>query len=110
MERTGGREGGVLKGLGGPDGGDRNPGVDDHVHERAQTLRSHNCVVAIAVVISGIVGIIRKRGGNQTKAEATEQQNGQQAGPQTRRPHDADDTPVNDNASQGIPAPVDSAA
>src|SRR5262249_60892238 len=53
--------------------------------------------------ISGIVGIIREGSGNQTEAEAAEQQDGQQSGPKTGPLHSADDTPIIGNASQGIP-------
>src|SRR5262245_22930463 len=55
VDRPDGRKSGILKSLGGPDGNDRNPGVDGHIQERCQALGSHCRVVAITVVVSGIV-------------------------------------------------------
>jgi len=59
VDQRDGWEGGILGGLGGRDRDDRNPGFDGHIQQSCQTLRCHNRIVAIAVVVPRIVGVIR---------------------------------------------------
>jgi hypothetical protein len=58
--RCGDGSGGTLESLGGSDRHDRGTGTDGQVHRHRQTFRRYSSVVAIAVVVPGLIDIIRQ--------------------------------------------------